>query len=175
MRKLIHARRRNTGFLHRAHAWNRASTGTQNLFSLGIQPLEFLYLETRNTRRINSAAKKIFRPSPIPRLLHATHNCAPIGQAMTGGTIPTSFPVIKKSMKRSFVLVGMLALALTACGEKQEAAAPQAAPAAAPVAEAAAPVEQAAAPAAGTTETAVTAEAAAQQAPAEAAAPAQQQ
>jgi predicted small lipoprotein YifL len=53
----------------------------------------------------------------------------------------------KLQMKKSLVLVAMLAIALAACGKKEEAK-PAEAPAAAPAAPAAAPAAPAAAPAA---------------------------
>ena len=51
-------------------------------------------------------------------------------------------------MTRSVLFAALLALALTACGKKEEAAAPEAAPAPAAEAPAAAPAADAAAPAA---------------------------
>ena len=51
-------------------------------------------------------------------------------------------------MKKSLVFVAMLAIALAACGKKEEAKPAEAAPAAAPAADAAAPAAAPAAPAA---------------------------
>lgn len=66
-----------------------------------------------------------------------------------------------KKMTRSALLAALLAIALTACGQKEEAApAPAAeAPAAAPAADAAAPAAEAAAPAADAADAAAPAEA----------------
>ena len=51
-------------------------------------------------------------------------------------------------MKKSLVFAAMLAIALAACGKKEEAKPAEAAPAAAPAADAAAPAAAPAAPAA---------------------------